>query len=169
VSRDVVFDESVYPFAQLHQNTGARLHAELDLLPDILKNPSHDFGDAIVHNQCLINTDPANVALSPSGGSLSLGSKMAQNGAEIAQNRPYFMCSSRSALHDNNGAGIGVDSPAPRTTSVTGSPLGSVLDPASSAPVTDTMSTSTAPPGSAGSSAAAPGSSALTPEPESSA
>jgi hypothetical protein len=143
VSRDVVFDESVYPFAQLHQNTGARLHAELDLLPDILKNPSHDFGDAIVHNQCLINTDP--------------------------DNRPYFMCSSRSALHDNNGAGIGVDSPAPRTTSVTGSPLGSVLDPASSAPVTDTMSASTAPPGSAGSSAAAPGSSALTPEPESSA
>jgi histone deacetylase 1/2 len=41
VSRDVVFDESVYPFAQLHPNAGARLRADLELLPDILKNPSH--------------------------------------------------------------------------------------------------------------------------------
>jgi len=78
VSRDVVFDESVYPFAQLHQNAGARLRAELDLLHDILKNPSHDFGDAIVHDQCLISTDPANVALSSSGGSLSPGKKRHQ-------------------------------------------------------------------------------------------
>lgn len=34
ISRDVVFDETVYPFATLHPNAGARLRTELLLLPD---------------------------------------------------------------------------------------------------------------------------------------
>jgi hypothetical protein len=33
ISRDIVFDESVFPFATLHSNAGARLHAKIDLLP----------------------------------------------------------------------------------------------------------------------------------------
>ena len=60
VSRDVVFDESVYPFSQLHPNAGARLCANLELLPDALKNPSPEFGNAHVHDQCLVNSDPTN-------------------------------------------------------------------------------------------------------------
>jgi hypothetical protein len=39
ISRDVVFDENVFPFALLHPNVGAQLRQELLLLPDLL-NPS---------------------------------------------------------------------------------------------------------------------------------
>jgi hypothetical protein len=33
ISRDVVFDETVYHFAKLHPNAGARLHKDISLLP----------------------------------------------------------------------------------------------------------------------------------------
>jgi len=66
ISRDIVFDENVFPFAQLHPNAGARLRAEFSLLPDILQNPSSDLGDANLLDQCLINSDPANAVASSS-------------------------------------------------------------------------------------------------------
>lgn len=44
ISRDVVFDETVYPFATLHPNIGAHLRSEVLLLPSNLLNPS-SFGD----------------------------------------------------------------------------------------------------------------------------
>jgi histone deacetylase 1/2 len=40
ISRDVVFDEDVYPFASLHSNVGARLRSEILLLSPTLLNPS---------------------------------------------------------------------------------------------------------------------------------
>ena len=40
ISRDVIFDENVFPFASLHPNAGARLRAEILLLPETLLNPS---------------------------------------------------------------------------------------------------------------------------------
>ena len=40
ISRDVVFDESVFPFAKLHPNAGALLRKEILLLPETLQNPS---------------------------------------------------------------------------------------------------------------------------------
>jgi hypothetical protein len=36
ISRDVVFDETVFPFADLHSNAGARLKTEINLLPSTL-------------------------------------------------------------------------------------------------------------------------------------
>jgi hypothetical protein len=45
ISRDVVFDEDVYPFAKLHPNSGARLRSEILLLPTSLRNPFFAFGD----------------------------------------------------------------------------------------------------------------------------
>jgi histone deacetylase 1/2 len=36
VSRDVVFDEEVFPFASMHSNAGARLKHEISLLPENL-------------------------------------------------------------------------------------------------------------------------------------
>jgi hypothetical protein len=33
ISRDIVFDEAVFPFAALHSNAGARLREEINLLP----------------------------------------------------------------------------------------------------------------------------------------
>lgn len=54
-SRDVIFDEHVYPFASLHPNAGARLRTELTLLPKVLLNPSSNFGDALLHDKHLIS------------------------------------------------------------------------------------------------------------------
>jgi hypothetical protein len=38
VSRDVVFDEGVFPFSSLHPNSGAQLHSDILLLPPPLRN-----------------------------------------------------------------------------------------------------------------------------------
>lgn len=51
ISQDVVFDEHVFPFTQMHPNAGARLRAELAILPDVLLNPSTSFGDANLHDK----------------------------------------------------------------------------------------------------------------------
>jgi hypothetical protein len=40
ISRDVVFDETVFPFSKLHPNAGSRLRQEILLLPEYLQNPS---------------------------------------------------------------------------------------------------------------------------------
>jgi len=44
ISRDVVFDESVFPFEKLHPNAGARLHQEILLLPNHLLSGSDHGG-----------------------------------------------------------------------------------------------------------------------------
>jgi hypothetical protein len=44
ISRDVVFDEDVFPFAELHSNAGARLRTEINLLPSTVL-PSSNFDD----------------------------------------------------------------------------------------------------------------------------
>jgi hypothetical protein len=33
ISRDIIFDEEVFPFTELYLNVGARLQAEINLLP----------------------------------------------------------------------------------------------------------------------------------------
>jgi hypothetical protein len=40
ISRDIVFDESVFPFSELHSNAGAQLKSEILLLPSSLQ-PLH--------------------------------------------------------------------------------------------------------------------------------
>jgi hypothetical protein len=40
ISRDVVFDENIFPFSKLHKNAGAKLRSEILLLPPVLL-PSH--------------------------------------------------------------------------------------------------------------------------------
>jgi hypothetical protein len=47
ISRDVIFDEDVFPFAKLHPNVGARLRSEILLLPPHLLNSSSGSGDNI--------------------------------------------------------------------------------------------------------------------------
>lgn len=39
ISRNVMFDEAVFPFANLHPNVGAQLRKEIIILPDSLCNP----------------------------------------------------------------------------------------------------------------------------------
>jgi hypothetical protein len=35
ISRDVTFDEGVFPFSKLHLNAGAKLRSEVHLLPEL--------------------------------------------------------------------------------------------------------------------------------------
>jgi hypothetical protein len=115
ISLDVVFDESVYPFSQLHPNAGAQLRKSFELLPDHLKNLSPDFGNAHVLDQGLINANPANGV--PSSSMDATGTILDSNGKEIQVPEHYFMRGSDSALPDNRGAGAEADSPR---TAVTG-------------------------------------------------
>jgi hypothetical protein len=50
ISRDVVFDEHIFPFAELHANVGARLRAEINLLPSTL------FPSSNLDNRGIFNT-----------------------------------------------------------------------------------------------------------------
>ena len=45
ISRDVVFDETIFPFSKLHPNAGALLRAEIALLPDYMPNSDHGGGN----------------------------------------------------------------------------------------------------------------------------
>jgi len=59
ISRDVVFDETVFPFAELHANAGARLRAEIALLPsDLVPLPFH--GAESVADRVFNSTNPTN-------------------------------------------------------------------------------------------------------------
>ena len=57
ISRDVVFDENTFPFSTLHPNAGARLCAEILLLPPELLNPT-DQGDNSVDHMINGATNP---------------------------------------------------------------------------------------------------------------
>ena len=94
ISRDVVFDETVFPFATLHPNAGARLQAELQVLPEVLLNPSMNFGDALIHDQHLSSLTNGQPSVGTSA--LPVGSDPKHSG-EISQPNdapmaPYRMC-----------------------------------------------------------------------------
>jgi hypothetical protein len=60
ISRDVVFDEIIFPFSQLHPNAGSHLHVEILLLPPTLCN-FHE--DALVDDHRANGTNPGTAKL----------------------------------------------------------------------------------------------------------
>jgi histone deacetylase 1/2 len=60
ISRDVVFDEAIFPFSALHNNAGARLRAEILLLPSHLLNPTDHGGECVDNQQVNCPENPAN-------------------------------------------------------------------------------------------------------------
>uniref|UniRef100_A0A0E0FBI9 Retroviral polymerase SH3-like domain-containing protein n=1 Tax=Oryza meridionalis TaxID=40149 RepID=A0A0E0FBI9_9ORYZ len=50
ISRDVVFDETIFPFFELHANAGARLRSEIELLPSDLFCPVYSRGNDQLSN-----------------------------------------------------------------------------------------------------------------------
>uniref|UniRef100_A0A8R7Q7D9 Integrase catalytic domain-containing protein n=1 Tax=Triticum urartu TaxID=4572 RepID=A0A8R7Q7D9_TRIUA len=58
ISRDVVFDENVFPFSTLHPNAGARLRAEILLLSPDLLNPTDQGGEHIANDHLFNNPNP---------------------------------------------------------------------------------------------------------------
>lgn len=129
ISRDVVFNEHVYPFASLNPNAGARLRAELSLLPDVLLNPSTQFGDAVVHDRhvdTLVATDYGSGAAISSTEKNS-GEKGAGCGENIAVSERYFMCHGRGGNANPQGdlPGNAARSDSPSTLSSARSPSSS--------------------------------------------
>jgi hypothetical protein len=96
ISRDVVFDEHVFPFASLHPNAGARLWAEIHLLPEVLLNP----GNVHAYDSLLSDPELTNALNSAGGDSVSAGTNPMRNGGEngaqtgekSASRAPYLMC-----------------------------------------------------------------------------
>jgi hypothetical protein len=63
ISRDIIFDESVYPFSMLHSNIEARLRNEILLLPSHLVDhngvclPNNDTTLVDIPNPCSVYTE----------------------------------------------------------------------------------------------------------------
>lgn len=108
ISRDVVFDENVFPFATMHPNAGARLRKEISLLSDSLRS-NFDFGDAIVRDQCMTSPLPTDAVSSSVLDEAGTGRKSEENCAQDAFQGRHRMWQ----LHDENGAEHGGDLPAP--------------------------------------------------------
>jgi hypothetical protein len=53
ISRDVIFDETIFPFAEIHPRTGPRYTNDVLLLPDIPRATSDLPRDNIPPNTCL--------------------------------------------------------------------------------------------------------------------
>jgi histone deacetylase 1/2 len=83
ISRDVVFDEHVFPFAQLHPDAGARLRSKISLLPDSL------LGGVNANDQFLINSStPDNTSADTRGPSPF---NHEHNGTNLDENTHDFM------------------------------------------------------------------------------
>jgi hypothetical protein len=61
IARDIVFDETVFPFAALHSNAGARLRDEINLLPVSLQPLNLHYHEGLELRQ-LVDISPANAA-----------------------------------------------------------------------------------------------------------
>ena len=104
ISRDVVFDETVFPFAQLHPNAGQRLRHEILLFPEFLQNPSMlDSGG----QQCIDLTANTPASLVPLSPSQAAGRNLVQNGGETAENEAQ----THPVQNANDGTTSDEDSP----------------------------------------------------------
>jgi histone deacetylase 1/2 len=96
ISRDVVFDEQVFPFSHLHPNAGARLQSELAVLPNSLLNSNSSFGDSILLDRRDEIPPSSNHSPSHSSSVVDTRSNDRPNGenptANGAADRRYFMC-----------------------------------------------------------------------------
>lgn len=81
ISRDVIFDQSVFPFAQLHPNAGARLRSEILLHPTSL-NPTnfHPGGECVNGNISDVPNRDVNL---PAGDGVVLEQEQEEIGGEM--------------------------------------------------------------------------------------
>lgn len=62
ISRDVTFDENVFPFSQHQPNVGARLRQEISLLPPDLRPSTSDQGGELLDDHMFNSTNPCDSA-----------------------------------------------------------------------------------------------------------
>ena len=121
ISRDVTFDERVFPFAELHSNAGARLRAEISLLPENLLNSSSTFGDATILDHTVSTPNPVASSTRDSG---DTGENSDQIAVQTREIRRYFMRPDGDKMGTENH--VGSASSADSSGGVAGeSPLGS--------------------------------------------
>jgi hypothetical protein len=78
ISRDVVFDESIFLFSSLRPNAGARLRGEIALLSHSLLSANASFGDAFLRDQYTsppVSSNPLPSAVDHTGNTKKIGSK----------------------------------------------------------------------------------------------
>jgi hypothetical protein len=96
ISRDVVFDEHVFPFASMHPNAEAHLRAELALLPDLFHSPSN-LGGTFSRDNIADSSLPASPSQDSARDYVVSGEKFGENGGDCipttAKNWRHFMCS----------------------------------------------------------------------------
>jgi hypothetical protein len=101
ISRDVVFNENVFLFAQLHPNAGALLRSEISLLSDTLLGGIDTTDQFLVNSSKPDNTSADTGDLSPSNSE--------HNGENLKENNHDFM----PFLVPVAGTAPGVDFPTP--------------------------------------------------------
>jgi histone deacetylase 1/2 len=97
ISRDVIFNEQIFPFAELHANAGAPLRSDIELLPSNLYDSSLLFGSTTISS-----TDVINSSSNPADNSHP-------NLEANAQEEPIL----HAATQGETGAPRETDSPAP--------------------------------------------------------
>jgi hypothetical protein len=109
ISRDVVFDENIYPFSALHPNAGARLRNEILLLSPSLLNPSP--GVEQTCDSSVFNSPPANPTNEYSGSATDSGEVHQKSGKNSESTDQYFMWPGTGATA-GPGANSQADTPA---------------------------------------------------------
>lgn len=144
ISRDVIFDEDVFPFANLHPNAGARLRSEILLLPSYLLNSSSEFG---VDNSL---DRFGNDSLQPNRFHEHAGpvENPASNGAEIRSSRRDFLSPGPFPFLAGTNMESGADLPAAPSGAAGRSPS----DLAPPGPSSPGLSSLSMPPGGTGAS-----------------
>jgi hypothetical protein len=108
ISRDVVFDETVFPFASLHPNAGALLRREILLLPDSLQNhPVSSQGGEKHCTELTPNDSIISVSSDATQEQQPAGENFTQNGEEMRSNGPVLHHHMSSVRHEVNQPRIG--------------------------------------------------------------
>jgi hypothetical protein len=93
ISRDVIFDKNLFPFASLHPNTSAQLRAEIALLPNSLQNPPSSLGDLYVPDQCVDSSLTADDSQNSARDLMNAGENLVSFGSNQENTRGNLMCS----------------------------------------------------------------------------
>jgi hypothetical protein len=110
ISRDVIFDEDIFPFASLHENAGARLRHEISLLHEHLLSSHHGGVGGIDHY--FANTNPNDSESDVASHQETSGDEQEEVEENSAANRASSaaqMFSASPVENNKSGAETGVD------------------------------------------------------------
>jgi hypothetical protein len=92
VSRDVIFDEHVFPFTSMHPNAGAQLQAKITLLPKVLQNPYTSVRDSYTLDHVVKSPNFTDVSQNTARDLIITGENLDASGSVLRDSRRHFMC-----------------------------------------------------------------------------